>query len=99
VVWSINWFLPMAEYRFLPVQKCRRAITVLTHPIGHGTNFFAHYYEILLEKIIIRICKVPYKDVVVQMKWAILGVKKDCSKRGDDVVLQIHPKFEFPPYC
>ena len=105
LIYLIGWYWGWVEYKLVfamtnidsPRQKLEEAIKVLTHPIAID-NSFSHINEILLEKIIISEAVKAYhrKDVDNANEKGYFKVYKRIVQRVCDVVLQIHPKFEFP---
>lgn len=105
LLYLIGWYWGWLEYKLVfamanidsPRQKLEEAINVLTHPMAMD-NSFAHINEILLEKIIISESVKVYhtKDVDSANEMGYFKVYKRIVQRVSDVVLQIHPKFEFP---
>lgn len=105
LVYLINWYWSWIEYKLVfktnnvssANEKLVQAITILTEDIKED-NSFSFINEELLNKIIISESTKAYytKSIDAENEKGYYKTYKRVVQRVSDMVLEIHPSFEFP---
>lgn len=105
LVYLINWYWSWIEYKIVFAtnsmsdanDKLYHAITILTEDVKEDSAF-TFINEELLNKIIISESTKAYytKDIDTENEKGYYKTYKKVVQRVSDMVLEIHPNFEFP---